>query len=154
MTKKASHPPAAALRLLLVDDNCRGLIARKVVLEEQGYQVTTCNSPEVALTKFRSEDYDVVVCDYRMPNMNGVELLSAMRAVRPVPAVLVSGVVEVLGLNESNTGADAVIAKNSHEIANMVRAVNRLAAGKGRKPARKPAGKHSSSASRKKASGE
>jgi hypothetical protein len=38
-----------------------------------------------------------------------------------------SSMVEVVGLNEANTGADAVVSNNSHELPNMLRAVNRLA---------------------------
>ena len=47
---------------------------------------------------------------------------------------LLSGFVEPLGLNESNTGADAVIAKNSSEPANLLRAVKRLLNRVTRKP--------------------
>ncbi len=125
--RKPSTPPAAGLRLLLIDDNSRGLLARKVVLEEQGYRVTACTRPDQALREFEANAFDIVVTDYRMPDMNGVELTSALRAIRPVPVVLLSSMVEIVGLNEANTGADAVVAKNNHEIANMLRAVNRLA---------------------------
>lgn len=135
--KKSATLPAAGLRLLLIDDNSMGLLARKVVLEEQGYQVTTCNRPQQALREFESAVFDIVVTDYRMPDMDGVELIAALRSVRPVPVVLLSSMVEVFGLNEANTGADAVVAKNNHEIANMLRAVNRLAL-------KKPAGSQGS----------
>lgn len=119
----------------MIDDNSRGLLARKVVLEEQGYTVTSCGTPEEALEHFASQHFDIVVTDYRMPNIDGIQLISKFRAIRSVPVVLMSCMVEVLGLNESNTGADAVVAKNMHELPNMVRAVNRLAL----KPAKKPA---------------
>ncbi|MBC7927171.1 MAG: response regulator [Bryobacteraceae bacterium] len=148
--RKPATPPANNLRLLVVDDNSRGLLARKVVLEEQGYQVTTCCTPEEALALFETSPFDIVVTDYRMPNINGVELLERLRSIRPVPVVLMSGMVEVLGLNEGNTGADAVVTKNSHEIVNMLRAVNRLAT----KPPKKSPGPQGSGPKRKKASGE
>jgi len=147
---KASKSPATGLRLLLIDDNSRGLLARKVVLEEQGYSVTTCTSPQDALDKFGAEVFDIVVTDYRMPDIDGIQLVSKFRAIRPVPIVLMSCMVEVLGLNESNTGADAVVAKNVHEISNMIRAVDRLAA----KHLKKPASSQRRSSPRKKAAGE
>ena len=77
-----------------------------------------------------------------MPGMNGVELISKLRDVRPaIPIVLVSGMVDVLGLNEANTGADAVVAKNAFEVSHMVRAVTRLLGRQRtlRKPARSQA---------------
>ena len=76
---------------------------------------------------FTSELFDLVVTDYRMPGMNGAELIRKLREVRPAtPIVLLSGMVDVLGLNEENTGADAVVAKNAFEVSHMVRAVTRL----------------------------
>ncbi|MDZ4799116.1 MAG: response regulator [Bryobacteraceae bacterium] len=125
--KKPPTPPAAGLRLLLVDDNSIGLSARRVIFLGEGYQVTACTRPDQAIREFESSTFDVVVTDYRMPDMNGVELIAALRAIRPVPVVMLSSVAEVVGLTEANTGADAVVPKNSHEIGNMVRAVNRLA---------------------------
>ncbi len=150
LMRKASKSLPNGLRLLLIDDNSRGLLARKVVLEEQGYTVVTSCRPEDAIEKFASEPFDLVVTDYRMPGMNGDELLRRLREIRHVPAVLISGMVEVLGLNEHNTGADAVVAKNVHELTNMVRAVERLSV----RPVRKPAGSHGRSSKVNKAAGE
>lgn len=142
--KKSPTPPAAGLRLLLIGDNSRGLSARKLIFEGEGYQVTTCTRPDDALNECLSSTFDVVVTDYRMPDMDGVDLIAAIRAVRPVPIVILSSIVEVVGLNEANTGADAVVPKNCHEIGNMVRAVNRLAL-------KKPAGSQAAKRTRKKA---
>jgi CheY-like chemotaxis protein len=77
-----------------------------------------------------------VVTDYRMPRMNGAELIAHVRALKPeTPIILLSGFVEPLGLNEDNTGADAVIAKSAGEAATLVRSVKRLAgSGVRRKP--------------------
>jgi CheY-like chemotaxis protein len=114
-------------RVLLIDDNRHGLLARRSVLEEQGCVVTTCDCPEKALTQFADVEFDLVVTDFRMPHMSGTELIRAIREQRPkVPVLLISGMVDVLGLNEQNTGADAVVAKNASEVSHMVRAVNRL----------------------------
>jgi CheY-like chemotaxis protein len=69
--------------------------------------------------------------------MSGLELIRQIRATKPLtPVVLLSGLVEPLGLNQENTGADAVIAKNSSEAAHLVRWVKRLL---NRPAARKPA---------------
>jgi CheY-like chemotaxis protein len=126
--KRTNHAtPAPAFRILLVDDNRNGLLARKSVLEEQGYTVTAFSTPADALEEFAANRYDLVVTDYRRPGMKGTELIACLREIAPaIPIVLISGMVDVLGLNEKNTGADAVIAKNSHEVQHITRAVNRL----------------------------
>lgn len=137
MSKPGDAQNAPPPRILLIDDNRHGLMARKSVLESEGYLVTACESAEKALSLFASETFDLMVTDYRMPNMNGMELIQAIRMRYPLlPIVLVSGMVDVLGLNEQNTGADAVIAKNASEVQSMVRIVSRLIRKSPKKPVR------------------
>lgn len=122
--------------ILLVDDNKHGLAARKAVLEELGHRVTAASDAEEALEEFRRAPFDLVVTDFRMPGMNGIELIREIRALRPeVPVILISGYTEALGLTEASTGADAVIAKSAHEVSHLSRAVARLLRRRIRKPA-------------------
>ena len=122
--ESASAPSA---RILLVDDNGDGLCARKSVLEEIGYQIVTATSGLDALAKFAASRCDLVVTDYKMPRMDGLELIAKIRAARPeFPIILISGFADTLGLDEKSTGADAVIQKSSNEVSHLMRAVNRL----------------------------
>ena len=126
-------------RILLVDDNVNGSNARKTVLEELGHKISVASSGADALEQFSQHKFDLVVTDYKMPKMDGMELIRRLREQAPgILIVLVSGFVDALGLNESTTGADAVIQKSANEVTHLVRAVNRLLR---RKPAKKlPAG--------------
>lgn len=131
-------PPA----VLLVDDSRDGLLVRRALLEEQGFRVQIARNGEEGLKLYDTCDFDVVVTDYRMPAMNGIELIERIRSRCPLArVVLLSRAVEQLGLSEENTGADMVIAKNSAEAGKLVRAVKRLAArpASKKKPPRKPA---------------
>jgi CheY-like chemotaxis protein len=131
-----SFPPAEA-NVLLVDDNHDGLLVRRALLEEQGFQVEMACNGEEGLKLFESLSFDVVITDYRMPSMSGTELIGHLRKRNPhVRVVLVSSLVEPLGLTEENTGADAVVAKNSSEPTHLLRSVRRLAASPARKPPR------------------
>jgi CheY-like chemotaxis protein len=114
--------------VLLVDDNADGLLVRRALLEEQGFDVHSAENGEEGLKLFELRTFAVVVTDYRMPVMGGLELIRRIRAsLKPLtPIVLLSGFVEPLGLTQENTGADAVIAKNSNEPAQLVRWVKRL----------------------------
>jgi len=130
--------PISTPQILLVDDNHDGLLVRKSLLEEQGYRVLIAGNGEEGLKLYESANFDVVVTDYRMPRMDGVELIGRIRKRNPgARIVLLSGFVEPLGLTEGNTGADAVIAKSSNEPAHLVRLVKRLL---NRAPSRKPVG--------------
>jgi CheY-like chemotaxis protein len=132
-------------QILLVDDNKLGLSARKALLEEQGYRVTTAASGEAALELFRRVRFDLVITDFKMPGMNGIELIRAIRTERPaVPIVLISGYTDALGLNELATGADVVLAKSANEVPQLLRTVARLL----RRPARQPSAQASPAASR------
>ncbi|MGC8792781.1 MAG: response regulator [Bryobacteraceae bacterium] len=138
-----SVPEPVDALILLVDDNKLGLSARKALLEEQGYRVTTAASGEAALELFRRARFDLVITDFKMPGMNGIELIRAIRAERPaVPIILISGYTDALGLNELATGADVVLAKSANEVPQLLRTVARLL----RRPARKPAGAQASPA--------
>ena len=127
-------------RILIVDDNSLGLSARRSVLEELGHKVVTCSVPHDALELCGKQRFDVVVTDYKMPKMNGIEFIVRLRKQQPTVAViLISGFTDTLGLNESNTGADVVIQKSSQEVSHLIRSVNRLLR-KQRQPSKKPPG--------------
>src|SRR5689334_11468776 len=114
-------------RILLVDDNVNGSTARKTVLEELGHKINVASSGADALEQFSQHKYDLVVTDYKMPRMDGLELIVRLRKLAPdIPIVLVSGFVDTLGLNEASSGADAVIQKSANEVTHLVRAVHRL----------------------------
>jgi CheY-like chemotaxis protein len=114
-------------KVLLIDDNRQGLVARKSVLEEQGYSITTASSGEDGIKQFVCGTFDLVITDFNMPKMNGTEVIERVKAERPgTPVLLISGMVDALGLNEQNTGADIVLAKSSNEVTHLIRAVNRL----------------------------
>lgn len=134
--KTSPAPLHSGAKVLLVDDNPHGLIARRTVLEELGYGVCTCTSGAEALELLAKQRVDVVITDFRMPNMDGVELIRRIRQWRAdMPIILLSGFVEPLGLTEQSTGADVVLSKSAGEIGFLVRSVRRLLS---RQPPRKP----------------
>jgi len=119
--------PTAHPKILLVDDNHDGLLVRRTLLEEIGYIVEVAASGEEGLKRFASSGFDVVVTDYRMPRMNGAELIVRIREIDPnARVILLSGFVDPLGLTEANTGADVVLLKSSNEAAHLLRSVKRL----------------------------
>jgi len=89
----AASSPAPA-RLLVVDDDAmnRDLLRRRLVA--QGYLITTASDGREALTRLRTEPFDLVMLDLVMPEMDGNEVLQAMKAdprLRDLPVVLISG---------------------------------------------------------------
>jgi len=121
--------------VLLIDDNRDGLLARRMILEDLGFWVQTADSGEEGLKLFEGSSFDVVVTDFKMPRMNGDEVIRRMREKNPAARViLLSGFVEPLGLTEQNTGADVVLIKGANEAAHLQRWVKRLVNLAARKP--------------------
>ena len=119
--------PVSPARILLVDDNHLGLVARKMILQEQGYGVDTALSGEEAWEIFQKTRFDVVVTDYRMGGMDGLKLIALIRSAEaPVRIVLLSGFVECLGMTAESSGADEVIRKSNKEVPELLRAVKKL----------------------------
>jgi CheY-like chemotaxis protein len=114
-------------RILLVDDNSSGLLARRSVLAELGYEIVTSSSPQEALVLCSTQLFHLVVTDYRMPTMNGIDFISHLRRHKhTMPVILISGYTDTLGFTEKNTGADAVIQKSANEVQHLTRSVNGL----------------------------
>jgi CheY-like chemotaxis protein len=113
-------------------------MVRRSLLEEAGCHVHIAVSGEEGLVIYEAGSFDVVVTDYRMPRMNGAELIGKIRKIDAnARIILLSGFVEPLGLTEDNTGADVVIVKSSNEPSHLLRWVKRLM---NRSTPRKPPG--------------
>ena len=120
----------------MVDDNRDGVLARRSVLEELGYQVISACCGADALKLVKEHEFDLVVTDYKMSPMDGLELIKNLRSDDfRKPIILLSGFVENLGLRPESTGADAVVQKSANEVANLLRHTKRLL-----NPPRKPNG--------------
>jgi DNA-binding response OmpR family regulator len=79
-------------RILIVDDETDELEAWEQLLSKQGYLVRTALTPEAALKACDENRFDLVVLDYVMPKMKGLELLSRIRKSLPlVRSILISG---------------------------------------------------------------
>ena len=70
---------ASKAKILVVDDNRVNLKVVKALLKTTKIQVDTASSGEVALEKLQENEYQLVLMDHFMPNMDGVETLHRMR---------------------------------------------------------------------------
>ncbi len=64
--------------LIADDEDLFGAILRRL-LEQEGYTVSCCNKPSDAITLAQEINFDVILTDYDMPEMNGAELARSMR---------------------------------------------------------------------------
>jgi two-component system response regulator HydG len=83
--------------ILVADDDktCRDSIQK--VLEREGYTVQTAENVDGALEALGNEHFDLVVCDYRMPDKTGVDLLVELkRRHASVPVLMISAYADAL----------------------------------------------------------
>jgi len=79
-------------RILVIDDEPDLLEILELELREVGYDVTCACSGQDAVRRARREHFDVILTDYKMPGMDGIETLSAIEKTDPtMRAVLMTG---------------------------------------------------------------
>lgn len=94
---------AAPIRILVVDDEntIRLVLAR--FLGTRGFEVATADSGDAALEMLSASQYDLMLCDVRMPGLSGVEILPAARRIDPS-----LGIVMLSAVNDAPTAAEAM----------------------------------------------
>ena len=83
-------------KILIVDDDpvlCRGL---QDVLETEGYKITIAGDGYQAIDKVKDVPFDLVLCDIKMPGMNGIEVLRRVKGINPeIPVIMITGFASV-----------------------------------------------------------
>ena len=79
--------------LIIEDEAAIRRVLNKILSEEnKDYQVEEAEDGLSGMEKIRDNDYDLVLCDIKMPKMDGVEVLEATKKIKPeIPMVMISG---------------------------------------------------------------
>ncbi len=104
------------IRILVVDDLKALLDAVKFVLESnQGFQVDTATSVEQALSYLEEHEYDIIISDYFMPDINGLEFLKHIRSMNnTIPFIIQTGQGdEITAIEALQNGADYFLEKGN-----------------------------------------
>ncbi|HNU60418.1 MAG TPA: response regulator, partial [Aquaticitalea sp.] len=81
-------------KILVIEDESaiRRVLVKILTEENDKYQVDEAEDGVIGIDKIKKEDYDLVLCDIKMPKMDGVEVLEAAKKVKPeTPIVMISG---------------------------------------------------------------
>lgn len=79
-------------RLLVIDDDSAHREGMAVLLEEEGYQVDQADGAEPAMTLIHANSYDLIITDYKMHKIDGMELLKMINDFNPLlPVIMVTG---------------------------------------------------------------
>lgn len=81
-------------KILVIEDEAaiRRVLIKILSEENDTYQVEEAEDGLIGIEKIKNEDYDLVLCDIKMPKMDGVEVLEATKKIKPeIPMVMISG---------------------------------------------------------------
>lgn len=81
-------------KILIIEDEAtiRRVLVKILTEENSSYQVTQAENGLAGIEKIKDEDFDLVLCDIKMPKMDGVEVLQAAKKIKPeTPMVMISG---------------------------------------------------------------
>ncbi len=78
--------------ILIIDDEKAIRKTLGEILSYEGYKIEEAGDGEEGLKKFKEKNYDVVLCDIKMPKLDGIEFLDKCRETNPdIPVIMISG---------------------------------------------------------------
>ena len=96
-----------AKKILVIDDEELVSESLKKLLKREGYEASVARSGVEALAKIKDAEFDLIVSDIRMPDMNGIDIVKKIRVhlkesgKRPVPEILITGFASEDNLEEA-----------------------------------------------------
>src|SRR5690606_8263009 len=102
-------------KILIIEDEpaIRRVLTKILTEENSSYQVEEAEDGLAGIEKAKDDDYDLVLCDIKMPKMDGIEVLEAIKRIKPeIPVVMISGHGELdTAVNAMKIGAFDYISK-------------------------------------------
>lgn len=89
MVESPKKKPSHKAHILLVDDEKNAIEVYADFLRMCDYAVTTATNAAQAIQLAEGKDFDLVITDLWMPDMNGIELLKTLKQMRPTLSVIV-----------------------------------------------------------------
>lgn len=81
-------------KILIIEDEAaiRRVLSKIISEENDSYQVEEAEDGLIGIEKIMKEDYDLILCDIKMPKMDGVEVLEKIKKIKPeIPVIMISG---------------------------------------------------------------
>ena len=78
-------------RILIIDDQDAIRRVLREILENEKYQVDDAANGPSALQMMKEQEYDAILCDIKMPDMDGIEVLEQVKSLYDIPVIMISG---------------------------------------------------------------
>src|SRR5690606_22600275 len=90
-------------KLLIIDDDIDMCMLLSRFLSRHGYEVETSHSGAKGLAKFKEGNFDIVLCDFRLGDKDGKDVLLEIKAQSPQTIVLI-----ITGYSDIKTAVDVI----------------------------------------------
>jgi len=126
--QSAQKDPTALKTVFIVeDDEAIGMLLVQVIEQETSYQAVLASDGFQALKMLRTVKPDLLILDYGLPDMNGLELydtIHAVKALKHLPVLIVSA--ETARIQKEVTARQLSQLKKPFELTNLLEAIERL----------------------------
>ena len=79
-------------RLLIIDDEIKVINSLNRIFDKEIYEVAIATNPEKAITIIENQELDLIICDYHMPLMSGIDVLKHSKKINPTTIrILITG---------------------------------------------------------------
>lgn len=116
------------INVLHLDDeeNCLELTREIMALYDKDLQIRSNTSPRKVIEKVKHSEPDLIISDYKMPEMNGIEFTKKLRTYSSVPVILYSGSEdESIAQKAFEAGVDDYVTKSNRALHYIV-LINRI----------------------------
>ena len=93
--------PSKGVTILLIEDDLAVTEVCKAMLEAAGFTIRTASNGQEGIESQLSQPADIVITDIVMPNMNGLEVISALKKVSPETRIIAISGEGIMGLAEA-----------------------------------------------------
>jgi 3-oxoacyl-[acyl-carrier-protein] synthase II len=101
--------------ILLVDDDILVLNSLEKIFKKEGYSIATAKSGKEALDKIGQLDFDLVIIDIRMPELDGIETVGRIKEIRSnagksvIPIIFITGYSDIEAIEKANALGEVVL---------------------------------------------
>jgi two-component system response regulator HydG len=92
-----------AKKILIIDDDIDLCLLLSRFLTKNGYETETAHSGEKGIAAFNKQKFDAVICDYRLGDMDGIKLITALKEADPQAAIVV-----ITGYSDIKTAVEVI----------------------------------------------
>jgi CheY-like chemotaxis protein len=114
-------------RILIVEDETVAALSTRTALTADGHVVDIAEDAKQALGRFQASQYDLVITDFQLPGMDGLELAELLKKNLPaMPIILITAHAEKIGGTMGNVSNVDVVVNKPFSVAQLQEAIRKV----------------------------